>query len=48
MTTLFPNEHGATMAKEIDEKISSLPGLQGINVMHRFAEKAARSPRNLL
>lgn len=40
MVTLFPGEHGEQLARGIDEKISTLPGLEGIRVMHRFAKKA--------
>jgi rubrerythrin len=41
MVTLFPGENGKRLAQEIDGRISTLPGLEGIRIMHRFAQKAS-------
>lgn len=46
MTSLFYDKEGtglAGVAGEIDEKISSLPGLQGLIAMRRFAKKASKT-----
>ncbi len=44
MTTLFPGSSGLEMARAIDEKMSSLPGLEGLTLMERFIRKASPEP----
>jgi Fatty acid desaturase len=37
---LFPSELGRKLVQEVDEKMSSLPGLEGIRLMGNYFEKA--------
>ncbi|MBO0720606.1 MAG: acyl-ACP desaturase [Blastocatellia bacterium] len=37
---LFPAELGAKLVREVDEKISSLPGLEGIKLMTSYFQRA--------
>ena len=39
----FPGESGRALAKDIDARVGQLPGLEGISLMRRFAEKAAQA-----
>jgi hypothetical protein len=38
-TILFPAEHGDRLVQEVDSKIASLPGLDGIRLMRRYFQK---------
>lgn len=40
--TVFPGSRGDEVAREIDEKIGSLPGLAGVRLMTAFAEDTLR------
>lgn len=40
--SLFPGELGENLAKDIDERISTLPGLTGLSLLHHFNQRAAR------
>lgn len=39
-TTLFPRESARTLVREIDSKMGTLPGLEGIKLMEPYFEKA--------
>jgi rubrerythrin len=48
MSLLFPGEHGDAMAADIDAKVGTLPGLEGLKLMAPYLERSRRGLRPLV
>jgi rubrerythrin len=45
---LFPGEHGRRLVREIDTKIGTLPGLEGVVLMGSYFKEGQKPPRVIL